>query len=78
MLSFKPFLRNYGSSRALCDSGCTATSFLQLSKQRGRRNIHVTPDSIPSHSLISEVYTKTNLGGLGVILETDVENTAKG
>lgn len=54
----------------------TATSFLQLSKQRGRRNI--TPDSIPSHSLISEVYAKTNLGGLGVILETDVENTAKG
>lgn len=43
-----------------------------------RKEIHITPGSFPSHSLISDVYIKTNLGGLGVILETDVENTAKG
>lgn len=79
-----PLNLSWGATGAagLCDSGClssgSATPSLQLPRQAGRRNLHITPGSFPSHSLISDIHIKTNLGGLGVILETDVENTAKG
>lgn len=68
--------------RALCDGGCltsgSATSFLQFPKWDDGSTVCVTPGSFPTHSLISDVYIKTNLDGLRAILKMAVENTVRG